>query len=50
MGLFHNYLKRAIILPTFKSKYKLDIKNYPSISVKYIICKVYEKLFYQRLL
>ena len=48
-GLFPQSLKRAKILPIFKSKYKLNIANYRPISILPVISNVYEKVFYSRL-
>ena len=48
-GLFPLSLKRAKILPIFKSQDKLNIANYRPISVLPVISKVYEKVFYSRL-
>ena len=36
-------------MPIFKSKDKLNIANYPPISILPVISKVYEKVFYSRL-
>ena len=47
--LFPQSLKRAKILPIFKSKDKLNITNYRPISILPVINKVYEKVFYSRL-
>ena len=43
--LFSHLLKRAKILPIFKSKDKLNIANYRPISIVPVISKVYEKVF-----
>ena len=48
-SIFPNSLKRAKISPIFKSKDKLDVKNYRPISVLPIFSKIYEKVFYNRL-
>ena len=48
-GLFSQSLKRAKILPIFKSKDKLNIANYRPIFILPVISKVYEKVFYSRL-
>ena len=48
-GLFPQSLKRAKILPIFKSKDILNIANYRPISILSVISKVYEKVFYSRL-
>ena len=48
-GLFPQSLKRAKILPIFKSKDKLNIANYRPISILAVISKVYERVFYSRL-
>ena len=48
-GVFPHSLKRAKILPMFKSKDKLNIVNYRPISIVPVISKVYEKVFYSRL-
>ena len=47
-GLFPQSLKRAKILPIFKSKDKLNIANYWPISILPFIIKVYD-FFYSRL-
>ena len=47
-GLFSQLLKRAKILPIFKSKDKLNIANYRPISILPVISKVYD-FFYSRL-
>ena len=44
-GLFPQSLKRAKILPIFKSKDKLNIANSRPISILLVISKVYEKFF-----
>ena len=48
-GLFHQSLKRAKILPIFKSKDKLNIADCLPIFILAVISKVYEKGFYTRL-
>ena len=48
-GLFPKSLKRAKILPVLKGKDKLDVTNYPPISILPVISKVYQKVFYNRL-
>lgn len=48
-GIFPNHLKRAKLSPIFKSKDKLDMKNYRPISVLPIISKIFEKVFYRKL-
>ena len=48
-GLFPQSLKRANILPIFKSKDKQNIANYRPISILPVISKVYAKVFYSRL-
>ena len=44
-GLFPQSLKRAKILPIFKSKDKFNIANYQQISILPVISKVDEKVF-----
>ena len=41
-GLFPQSLKRAKILPMFKSKDKLNMANYRPISILPVICKVHD--------
>ena len=48
-GLFRQSLKRANTSPLFKSKDKLNIANYRTISILPVISKVYEKVFYSRI-
>ena len=48
-GLFPQSLKRAKILPIFKSKDKLNIAKYRPIFILPVITKVNEKVFYSRL-
>ena len=48
-GLFSQSLKRAKILPKFKTKDNLNIANYRPLSILPVISKVYEKVFCNRL-
>ena len=45
-GPFPQSLKRAKVLPIFKSKDKLNIANYQPITILPVISKVYEKVFF----
>ena len=47
--IYPKSLKRAKVLPIFKNKDKLDVRNYHPISILPVISKDYEKVFYNRL-
>jgi hypothetical protein len=49
-GVFPQLLKRAIVVPIYKSGLRTDPSNYRPISVLTVFSKLLEKLFYNRLI
>jgi Reverse transcriptase (RNA-dependent DNA polymerase) len=49
-GVFPQLLKRAIVVPIYKSGLRTDPSNYRPISVLSVFSKLLEKLFYNRLI
>ncbi len=49
-GIFPGQLKRAIVVPIYKSGVRTDPSNYRPISILTVFSKLLEKLFYKRLI
>jgi hypothetical protein len=49
-GIFPQLLKRAIVVPIYKSGLRTDPSNYRPISVLTVFSKLLEKLFYNHLI
>jgi hypothetical protein len=49
-GIFPNELKLANVIPIFKAGDDCDVSNYRPVSLLTTISKIYEQIFYNRLL
>ena len=48
-GIFHDCLKRALVVPIYKKKCRKDTTNYRPVSLLNAFSKVIEKLLYSRI-